>query len=160
LQPCPFSSRIGEQRLFAAAHVHELRTDWSLSAHRVWNKNEGRPVVQSITSQEVKHLWDRGEDFLLVNTLPAEKFAETRIPGAVNIPESEEDFPGRVLQKAGSKEKAIVVYCASAKCDSSNKAMQKLLDAGFEDVWEFVEGAEGWRAFMAKKRSTAGRRVM
>lgn len=116
--------------------------------------------MQTITAQEVKHLWDRGEDFLLINTLPAEKFAQTRIPGAVNIPESDHNFVGNVLQKAGSKEKSIVVYCASRVCDSSSKAMQKLLDAGFEDVVDFEEGAEGWRAFMAKKGMGARKRAM
>ena len=114
--------------------------------------------MQTITAQEVKHLWDRGEDFLLVNTLPADKFAQTKIPGAVNIPESDGDFAARVLEKAGSKEKSIVVYCARRECDSSTKAMQKLLDAGFEEVWDFEEGAEGWREFMSKKGMGVGRR--
>lgn len=103
--------------------------------------------MQTITAQELKYMWDRGEDFLLVNTLPREKFAKTKVLGAVNIPQQEDDFAARVLQRAGSKDKTIVVYCAGRECDSSHKAAQKLLDASFEDIRVFEEGAEGWQQF-------------
>jgi rhodanese-related sulfurtransferase len=84
---------------------------------------------------------------LLVNTLPAEKFAKSKLLGAVNIPQQEDDFAARVLQRAGSKDKTIVVYCASRECDSSHKAAQKLLDAAFEDIRVFEEGSDGWQQF-------------
>jgi rhodanese-related sulfurtransferase len=113
--------------------------------------------VQVITAQELNHMWDRGEDFLLVNTLPAEKFSSTKVLSSVSIPESESDFAARVVEKAGSRERAIVLYCASQACDSSSKAAQKLLDAGFEDVRVFEAGAEGWREF-TKARSTSASR--
>ena len=107
--------------------------------------------MQTLTAQDVKHLWDRGEDFLLVNTLPAAEFARTKIPGSVNLPEDDEYFVAHLLDRAASKEKQIVLYCASRTCESSNRAARKLLDAGFEDVWIFEDGAEGWREFNAKR---------
>jgi rhodanese-related sulfurtransferase len=110
--------------------------------------------VQVISTQELKHMWDRGEDFLLVNTLPAEKFSTTKVLSSVNVPESADDFAARVLEKSGSRERTIVLYCASEACDSSNKAAQKLLDASFEDVRVFEAGAEGWREF-TKARSSS-----
>ena len=109
--------------------------------------------MQTISAQELKHFWDRGEDFLLSNTLPAEQFPETKIPGAVNIAHDSDDFAEHVLEKAGSKEKAIVVYCASRQCDSSAKAAKKLLDAGFEEVWDFQDGAEGWHKLQKSQRN-------
>jgi rhodanese-related sulfurtransferase len=111
--------------------------------------------VQTVTAQDVKHMWDRGEDFLLVNTLPAHNFPQTKIPGAVNIPEQDDGFADHVLNRAGSKEKTVVVYCASSECESSASAARKLLDAGFEDVFVFEEGAAGWQQFM-KARKGAG----
>jgi rhodanese-related sulfurtransferase len=119
-----------------------------------WQAKRRRIAMQTISAQELKHFWDRGEDFLLVNTLPAEYFSETKIPGAVNIPQDSDDFADRVLEKAGSKEKAIVVYCASRKCDSSSQAALKLLDAGFEEVWDFEDGVEGWRELQKSKKGT------
>jgi rhodanese-related sulfurtransferase len=113
--------------------------------------------VRNISAQDLKHMWDRGEDFLLVNTLPAEKFSGTKVLGAVNIPESNDDFAARVLEKAGARDRAIVLYCANRDCDSSTKAAQKLLDAGFEDVQVFEEGAEGWQDFTKSKGAGVGR---
>jgi rhodanese-related sulfurtransferase len=100
---------------------------------------------------------DRGEDFLLVNSLPTQYFSDTKIPGAVNIPEKDEDFAERVEQRAGGKEKTVVVYCANAACDSSQKAAEKLEAAGFQDVWKFEEGAEGWKEFSGKSKAVGGR---
>jgi hypothetical protein len=108
--------------------------------------------VQVLTPQELKHMWDRGEDFLLVNTLPAETFSSTKVLSSVNIPENEDDFSGRVLEKAGALDRTVVLYCGGPDCDSSNKGAQKLLDASFQDVRVFEAGAEGWREF-TKARS-------
>jgi hypothetical protein len=113
--------------------------------------------VQAISPQELKHMWDRGEDFLLVNTLPAEKFPTTKVLSSVNIPESDDNFASRVLEKSGSLERTIVLYGANDGCDSSTKAAQKLLDASFEDVRVFEAGAEGWREFTKARNSSASR---
>lgn len=107
--------------------------------------------MHTITAQDLKHMRDRGEDFLLVNSLPTQYFNDTKIPGAVNIPEKDDDFAERVEQRAGGKEKTVVVYCANSSCDSSAKAADKLEAAGFQDVWKFEEGAEGWKHFTKKK---------
>jgi rhodanese-related sulfurtransferase len=102
-------------------------------------------------------MWDRGEDFLLVNTLPAEDFASNKVLSSVNIPESEDDFAARVLERAGARDRTIVLYCANAACDSSTKAAQKLFDASFEDVRVFEAGAEGWREFTKTRDASVGR---
>jgi rhodanese-related sulfurtransferase len=115
-------------------------------------------AMNTITALELKQMRDRGEDFLLINSLPAEMFAETKIPGAVSIPQEDDDFVKRVEQRAGGKEKPIVVYCMSETCDSSQKAAEKLEAAGFEDVWKFPGGAEGWKEFVNAKKGAAVRR--
>ena len=100
--------------------------------------------MQTITAQDVKHLWERGEDFLLVNTLPADKFAPTKIPGSVNIPESDDNFAARVLERAGSKEKSIVVYCANRQCQNSHIAAHRLSALGYTDVAVYAGGKQEW----------------
>ncbi len=100
--------------------------------------------MNTITAQELRKMQGAGEDFLLVNTLPADSFAKTKIPGAVNIPESDSDFVQRVEMQAGGKGKTVVVYCASSQCDSSTKGAEKLNKAGFTDLYDFEAGFEGW----------------
>ncbi len=111
--------------------------------------------MRTITAHELKHFWDRGEDFLLVNTLPAGHFSQTKIPGAVNIPQDSADFADRVLEASGSKEKTIVVYCAHRECDSSTQGAKQLLDAGFEDVWDFEDGFRGWEEFQKSRKGAS-----
>jgi len=100
--------------------------------------------MNTLTAEELKQMQDRNEDFLLVNTLDEKAFADTQIPGAVNIPQSRDGFVQRVEQESGGKDKKIVVYCASEACDSSPTAAKKLEEAGFSNVFDFEAGAKGW----------------
>jgi rhodanese-related sulfurtransferase len=109
--------------------------------------------MRTLTALELKHMRDRGEDFVLINTLPADMYASTKIPGSVNIAEKDGDFADRVLQKTGDAEKTVVVYCMNDHCDSAENAGKKLEAAGFHDVRHFAGGAEGWKAFSGAKSS-------
>lgn len=97
-----------------------------------------------VTAEQLKQMRQRNEDFVLINTLDEEYFEKTRIPGAVNIPQAENDFVQRVEAQAGSKDKKIVTYCASTECKSSEQGAEKLEAAGFTNVSDFQDGAQGW----------------
>ncbi len=68
-------------------------------------------MVKTISRDELKSKIDAGDDFLLVETLPATTFAHAHLPGAINLP------PERLAQTAPKllpdKNADIVVYCAS-----------------------------------------------
>jgi rhodanese-related sulfurtransferase len=108
-------------------------------------------IMKTITARELRKMRDANEDFLLVNTLPAEHFPDTKLPGAVNVPEQDDDFVDRVEKRAGSKERTVVVYCANLRCNSSANAAEKLDNAGFHTVFDMEEGAEGWEAVRTEK---------
>jgi rhodanese-related sulfurtransferase len=101
--------------------------------------------MKTIEANELKALLDGNEDVLLVNTLNAESFEKTRIPGAVSIPLEGEDFLARVEEQAGGKDKPVVVYCANQQCNSSDKAAEKLENAGFTAVTDFAGGFKAWQ---------------
>jgi rhodanese-related sulfurtransferase len=101
--------------------------------------------MKTIEANELKVLLDGNEDVLLVNTLNAESFEKTRIPGAVNIPLEDEDFLARVEAQAGGKDKPVVVYCANQRCNSSEKAAEKLENAWFTAVTDFAGGFKAWQ---------------
>ncbi len=64
-----------------------------------------------ISRDELKKKIDRGDKFLLVETLPAATYHHAHLPGAINMP------PDQVTQLASKllpdKNAEIVVYCAS-----------------------------------------------
>jgi rhodanese-related sulfurtransferase len=100
--------------------------------------------MKKISTDELKDMRDRGDDFALVNVLPAEKFAQTRIPGAMNIPFGDADFAARVEDETGGKEGTIVVYCTNMECPKSTRAAEALEAAGFTSVFDYKGGAEAW----------------
>jgi rhodanese-related sulfurtransferase len=66
--------------------------------------------VKTISRDELKVKIDRGDKFLLVETLPRTAYQHAHLPGAINLP------PDQVKELAGSvlpdKAADIVVYCA------------------------------------------------
>jgi len=88
---------------------------------------------------EVEH-----EDFVLINVLPREKFNERHIRTSINIPVDSDDFADHVEAVAGSKQRKIVVYCASFDCDASPNAARELDNAGFGQVYDYEGGTEDW----------------
>ena len=67
-------------------------------------------MVATISRDDLKLKIDRGESFLLVETLPAAAYHHAHLPGAINLP------PDQITQLAPTllpdKTADIVVYCA------------------------------------------------
>jgi rhodanese-related sulfurtransferase len=105
--------------------------------------------MQMLTTEELKKVQETEEPFILINVLPAAKFAATEIPGAINIPLEDPDFATRVAEVAGGKDRSVITYCASEDCHTSTDAAKKLEAAGFTDVFDYKAGAQGWKEFAA-----------
>jgi rhodanese-related sulfurtransferase len=101
--------------------------------------------MKTITTEGLKALQAQNGDLTLVNTLAADAFEKTRIPGAINVPLESEDFAARVENEAGGKDKPVVVYCASGQCNASEKAARQLESAGFTAVSRYTGGAAAWQ---------------
>ena len=114
---------------------------WFVEAH----SQAGRYATKTITTDELKARCDKKGGLTLVNTLSAEAFEKTKIPGAINVPLESGDFAARVEQAAGGKDNPVVVYCASQQCDSSERAAKKLEAAGFTAVSRYTGGAAAWQ---------------
>jgi len=100
--------------------------------------------IKHIDTDQLKTLKAESDEFLLVNTLDADHFSDTKIPGSVNIPQQQDDFVDEVVQQNGSKQRLVVVYCASPECGSSSAAAEKLDHAGVR-VAEYDGGASQWK---------------
>ena len=64
--------------------------------------------MQTITRKELEEKIGRGDEFLLVDTLGAEYYEESHLPGAINLPLEE---IGRAEEVLPNREAEIVVYC-------------------------------------------------
>jgi len=68
-------------------------------------------MIAGITREELKQKIDRGDRFILVETLHPDSYRQGHLPGAINLP------PGEVFSRAPQslpdKNADIVVYCKS-----------------------------------------------
>lgn len=110
--------------------------------------------MRAITSGELdrmNHVDDN--DFVLINVLPREQFIDKHIRTSVNIPLEDPNFVQKVEEVAGSKDREVVVYCASLECNASPKAAQKLEAAGFTHVYDLEGGTRDWFAYKGQEQS-------
>lgn len=67
----------------------------------------GREVA-TISRRELKAKMDRGDEFVLVDTLGEPYYRHSHLPGAINLPLAE---IGRAEEVVPDKDTEIVVYC-------------------------------------------------
>lgn len=71
-------------------------------------------MVATISRDELREKIARGDDFVLVETLPADVYAQGHLPGALNLPfERDEEIVRLAAALLPDKSADIVVYCMS-----------------------------------------------
>lgn len=64
--------------------------------------------METIAREELKEKMDRGDDFVLVETLPESSYRRSHLPGAVNL----EDMDA-VPELLPDKSAEIITYCSN-----------------------------------------------
>lgn len=98
-------------------------------------------AVKGISREELKARLDRGE-VILVETLGPKYYEDAHLPGAINIPHTEVD--GLAPKLLPDKAAQIVVYCSNQACQNSPQAARRLDVLGYENVYDYEEGKQGW----------------
>lgn len=93
-----------------------------------------------ITVDELKARIDDKSDnnFIIVDIRDDVSYDEAHIPGAINIPLNELGYRIFSLDKT----KDIIVYCYTGV--TSQVACQILVNAGFKDVYNVIDGIKAW----------------
>lgn len=65
--------------------------------------------VETISREELKAKMDRGDDFVLVDTLGEPFYRHSHLPGAINIPLDE---ISRAEELIPDRDAEIIVYCS------------------------------------------------
>lgn len=100
-------------------------------------------MTRTITRDQLHSKIERGDDFVLLETLPPKSFANGHLPGARNLPV--EEIGQRASELIPSTDSEVVVYCASRSCDASEKAATKLTELGYTNVLDYVDGKADWK---------------
>ncbi len=98
--------------------------------------------MRQISREELRDNLILGEAVTLIEALPEKYWQESHLPGALQIDYTEVADKANMLLP--DKEAKVVVYCASTKCQNSNKAARTLEDLGYTNVHEYAQGKQHW----------------
>lgn len=99
-------------------------------------------MTKTITREEIKHRLNTDDAITIVEALPPKYYEAEHLPGAINIPHDEiRDKAGELLP---DKDAFIVVYCFNTACQNSKVASNLLVQMGYTNVHEYVEGKQDW----------------
>ena len=101
-------------------------------------------MIKRITREELKEKLDRGDAFVLVDTLPASAYRKHHLPQAINI--RSDDIIETAPRAIPDRNTEIVVYCANGPCKRSSLSAERLADLGYANVRDYHEGRQDWQA--------------
>lgn len=83
---------------------------------------------------------------VLVDSRRASGYEKGTIPGAINVPPSDEAAFARLPAEKSTK---LVFFCGGPACKSSLKAARKARDLGYADIAEYRGGYPEWSRTVA-----------
>lgn len=97
--------------------------------------------MKSINREELKHAIDRG-NVVLVDARSPEKFCQSHLPAAVNIPAGQAaELAPRLIP---DKNAALVTYCVNFTWRLSEQLARELQTLGYKNVRIYEEGRQDW----------------
>lgn len=100
--------------------------------------------MREITLDELRAKLARGDDFVLIDTLPAAAYRKGHLPGAINI--VSDDILSEAPKALPDRDAEIVVYCANGPCRRSERSARRLTSLGYTRVFDYHEGKAEWVA--------------
>ena len=96
--------------------------------------------VRPISRQELEA--ELNTDVVIVEALGPMYYDDAHLPGARNLPHDRVDeLAADVLP---DKHAAVVVYCSNTACQNSVIASNRLVELGYTNVRQYVEGKQDW----------------
>ena len=98
--------------------------------------------METISREELKEKMDRGDNFILVDTLAEMYYRHSHLPGAVNVPVDE--LRERAPELLPDKQAEIIDYCMDPPCQASEEAASELEAIGYGNVRDSAGGKQDW----------------
>lgn len=115
-----------------------------VDTHRWTNFEQDKGAMTTIDTDTLRDWQRQRQDFTLVDTLPADVFAEGHLPGAINI--VSDDILDEAPTRLPDRQATIVVYCASESCKRAGLAAERLASLGYRRIVHYEGGKKAWVA--------------
>jgi rhodanese-related sulfurtransferase len=96
---------------------------------------------ERIDTHDARRLLDAGAQ--AIEVLPASDFAAEHLPGAISLP-----LPQLTAESVGALDHArpTIVYCFDTQCDLSGRGAARLVQLGFDEVYDYTGSKVAWLA--------------
>jgi rhodanese-related sulfurtransferase len=99
-------------------------------------------AIPTIDRDELKQMIERGERFVLLETLSPEHFQVAHLPGARNAPPAYlAELAPRLIP---DHDTPVVTYCTGPACGAAARAARMLRALGYRDVRHYPGGKQDW----------------
>ncbi len=110
---------------------------------RVFNEAEEKDNVKQISYEQFKEIYDSGENFFLLDVLPAASYNNGHIKGALSVPV--DTINEQCVTEMLHSDSKVITYCAGYDCEASTEAANKIKALGIVNVLDFKGGLQEWR---------------
>src|SRR4030042_7197711 len=105
------------------------------------DKNDYKRISPHALKQKVEN----GKDLIIIDTLPKDHYTKVHLPNARNACVFEVTFLDQIAGIIPEKDDVIVVYGSSEKSMDATTAAEKLIRAGYGNVFALDGGLALWR---------------
>jgi rhodanese-related sulfurtransferase len=98
-----------------------------------------------ITAKELSDWVGEGRELEVVDTLPEDHYRRVHLPGAQNACVYQVDFLDRMVELVSDKGQLVVLYGSSERSLDALVAAEKLVRAGYANVFAMAGGIKSWR---------------
>lgn len=99
-------------------------------------------MINDITREELWQKLNHPKKSVLLEAAAPEDYRQSHLPGALNLPP--ERVPAVASELIPRKDIEVIVYCAGADSDASERVAQQLLTLGFSNVRLYAGGKRDW----------------
>lgn len=107
-----------------------------------WSEDAEADDIRSIAATPYLLEKVKADEWLLIDVRSPQEYAESHIPGAINMPHEEID--DYIEQLSDARDKPIIIYCRSGR--RASIAMQMLEAKQFTDINHLEGDMLGWTA--------------
>jgi len=99
-------------------------------------------IYPTINTDELKSLFDKKQQFVLIDARTKQEFSHAHIVKSINIPDNK--LKENLSLLPADKKTLLIIYCNGVKCGKSKRLAEQLTPLGYDNIKIYAEGVPVW----------------
>jgi len=150
---CKFRAILVESILFLSLSTM-IGCNSNNNEEKIIQPSQHTKGYENIDAKETEKLLEKTENVLVIDVRNDDEYEKGHLINAINLP-YDNDFKSEIGEITNYKDKIVLVYCKTG--DKSEKAAIKLVDNGFKNVKNVIEGVDQYHYNLVKVDNITGK---